>query len=66
VNSNEEKSSFFPRKGARFGEFFGGGGHISIDARTDTSRTHARAIDERDTQSQDDDTQSTTRIKDYK
>ena len=66
MNSNEEKSSFFPRKGARFGEFFGGGGHISIDARTDTSRTHARAIDERDTQSQDDTTHKAARVKDYK
>jgi len=62
VNSNEEKSTFFPRKGARFGEFFGGGGHISIDARTDTSHAHARAIDERDTQSQDDTTHKAPRV----
>jgi hypothetical protein len=63
VNSNEEKSTFFPRKGARFGEFFGGGGHISIDARTDTSHTHTtNAIDERDTQSQDDTTHKAARV----
>jgi len=62
-----KKSHLFSREKVHvLGSFFGGGGHISIDARTDTSHAHARAIDERDTQSQDDDTQSSTRIKDYK